>query len=216
MNRRDFSVQLVGLGLGGTALITHLSAHAQAPVEGKDFVRLSPPAPDAAPTGKINVVEFFWYGCPHCNAFEPSLEAWVKQLPANVSFRRSPVAFREQPHGLHQRLYFTLEAMGKLDTMHRRVFYAMHNDRMRLDNLDDIVTFMGKNGIDSAKFKELFNSFAVQTKSRQATQLADAYKIDGVPALGINGRYFTSGQMTGSPERSLAVANVLIERLRKG
>jgi thiol:disulfide interchange protein DsbA len=212
MNRRDFSLQLAGLGLGGSALLSPLAAHAQAPQEGKDFIRVSPPAPVSAPTGKIDVVEFFWYGCPHCNAFEPALEEWVKKLPANVSFRRSPVAFRENPHGIHQRIYFALEAMGKLDTMHRRVFYAMHGERQRLDKPDDIAAFMEKNGVDKARFMELFNGFSVQTKSRQASQLADSYRLEGVPALGINGRFLTSGQMAGSPERSLEVASALIQR----
>jgi thiol:disulfide interchange protein DsbA len=216
MNRRDFSVQLTGLGLGATTLGTALQAHAQdGPVEGRDFVKLNQPAPVSAPPGKIEVVEFFWYGCPHCNAFEPALEAWVKKLPANVVFRRSPVAFREMPHGLHQRIYFTLEAMGKVDAMHRRVFYAIHNDRQRLDKPEEIAAFVAKNGLDSTKFMELFNSFSVQTKARQATQLADAYKIDGVPALGVQGRFYTSGQLAGSPERSLQVTDALIQRVAK-
>jgi protein dithiol oxidoreductase (disulfide-forming) len=230
MNRRDFSLQLTGLGLGGTALMAPFAALAQGPQEGKDFVRVNPGAPVSSPAGQIAVGELFWYGC-----FEPALEEWVKKLPANVAFRRSPVAFRENPHGIHQRLYFALEAMGKLDAMHRRVFYAMHSERQRLDKPEEIAafigtngldsarfmelfngfsvqTFIGKNGLDSARFMELFNGFSVQTKARQASQLADAYKIEGVPALGINGRYLTSGQMAGSPERSLQVADVLVQR----
>ena len=99
------------------------------PVEGTHYVRAEPAAVAIAPAGKVEVVEFFWYGCPHCNAFEPTLEAWVKKLPADVVFRRVPVAFRAEPYGAHQRIYFALETMGQVEAMHRKVFYAIHNDR---------------------------------------------------------------------------------------
>ncbi len=211
MNRRDFSVHALGAGLA----VAGLSAHAQGgPVEGRHYVRLSANAPVSAPPGKIEVIEFFWYGCPHCNAFEPALEAWTKTLPADVAFRRVPVAFREV-YAVHQQIYYALETMGQLDTMHRRVFYAIHNERQRLEKADDIGALMAKNGIDRAKFMEVFNSFSVQTKSKQATRLADAYKIDGVPAMGIHGRFFTSGTLAGSPERALAVTEYLVQSLRK-
>jgi thiol:disulfide interchange protein DsbA len=172
--------------------------------------------PQAVPGGgKIEVVEFFWYGCPHCNAFEPALEAWQKKLPADVAFRRIPVAFREEPFTTHQRLFFAIETMGLVDTLHRKVFNAVHLDRARLDKLPELVEFMNKNGVDGAKFSEVYNSFSVQTKARQAKQLAEAYRIDGVPAIGIQGRYYTSGSMAGSGERSLAVADYLLNRVRK-
>jgi len=213
MHRRDFSAALVGAG----ALVIGLPAAAQgAPVEGTHYVRLGQPLAVTAPAGKVEVVEFFWYGCPHCNAFEPMLEAWVKKLPDHVSFRRVPVAFRDEPFGTHQRIYYALEAMGQLDAMHRKVFYAIHNDRQKLDKPADIAAFMGKNGVDGAKFVEVLNSFGVQTKARQAKQLAEAYKIDGVPAIGVQGRYYTSGSLAGSPEQSLRVTDFLIERSRKG
>jgi thiol:disulfide interchange protein DsbA len=213
MHRRDFSAALVGAG----ALVIGLPAAAQgAPVEGTHYVRLGQPLAVTAPAGKIEVVEFFWYGCPHCNAFEPMLEAWVKKLPDHVSFRRVPVAFRDEPFGTHQRIYYALEAMGQLDAMHRKVFYAIHNDRQKLDKPADIAAFMGKNGVDGAKFVEVLNSFGVQTKARQAKQLAEAYKIDGVPAIGVQGRFYTSGSLAGSPEQSLRVTDFLIERSRKG
>ncbi|HEX3141616.1 MAG TPA: thiol:disulfide interchange protein DsbA/DsbL [Rhizobacter sp.] len=215
MNRRDFSAQLVGLGLGTAALSAGLPAQAQGqPVEGTHYVRLGTPAPVNAP-GKIEVIEFFWYGCPHCNAFEPALDAWQKKLPADVAFRRVPVAFREA-FVPHQQIYYALEAMGKVEAMHRRVFYAIHNDRQRLEKPDEIAAFMEKNGIDKAKFLEVYNSFSVQTKSKQATRLAEAYKIDGVPALGINGRFFTSGTLAGSMEKALQITEYLIQTQRKG
>jgi len=215
MNRRDFSSQLVGLGLGTAALSMGLPAQAQGgPVEGTHYVRLGTQVPVSAPPGKIEVIEFFWYGCPHCNAFEPTLDAWQKKLPADVAFRRVPVAFRDI-YAPQQQIFYALEAMGKVDAMHRRVFYAIHNDRQRLEKVDEIAAFMEKNGIDKAKFLEVFNSFSVQTKAKQATRLAEGYKIDGVPAMGIHGRFFTSGTLAGSPEKALVVTEYLVQTLRK-
>lgn len=216
MKRRDFSAHLVTLGLGTASLSAGLPAQAQGgPVEGTHYVRLGTPAPVTAPPGKIEVIEFFWYGCPHCNVFEPALDAWSKKLPADVAFRRVPVAFREI-YTAHQQIFYALEALGKVEAMHRRVFYAIHSDRQRLEKADDIAAFMEKNGISRAQFMEVFNSFSVQTKSKQATRLAEAYKIDGVPAMGIHGRFFTSGTLAGSPEKSLMVSDYLIQSLRKG
>ena len=216
IKRREFSAGLLGAGLASTAMCTATSARAQGgPVEGTHYVRLSQPVPTVAEAGKIEVIEFFWYGCPHCNAFEPTLDAWAKKLPADVAFRRVPVAFREEPFVAHQRIFYALEAMGQVEAMHRKVFYAIHNDRARLDKAAEIGAFMGKNGIDEKKFLEVFNSFTVQTKSRQAKQLAEAYKIDGVPALGIQGKYFTSGTLAGNTDKALEVTNFLLQRARK-
>jgi len=214
MKRRQFSAQLLGWASAGGAALA-LPARAQgAPVEGTHFVRLTPPVATSSP-GKIEVIEFFWYGCPHCNAFEPALDAWSKALPADVAFRRVPAAFNESwvPH---QRIFYALESLDLLTTMHRKVFYAIHTQRMRLDRPADISAFMAGNGVDAAKFGLAYDSFTVQSKVRQATQLANAYKIDGVPALGVQGRFYTSGPLAGSNERSLLVADYLIERSRKG
>ncbi len=211
MKRREFAASL-----GTVALALAAPASAQSiPVEGTHYVKLSQPVSTIAPPGKIEVIEFFWYGCPHCNAFEPALEAWVKKLPADVAFRRVPVAFREEPFVAHQRIYFALEALGQLGAMHRKVFYAIHNDKQRLASPADIQAFMVKNGIDGAKFMDAYNGFGVQAKTKQAKLLSEAYKIDGVPALGIHGRFFTSGTLAGTPERALEVTNFLIERSRK-
>jgi len=200
------------LGTGGFA--TGAFAQAAAPVEGKDYIRLAQPQP--VPPGKIEVIEFFWYGCPHCNAFEPTLDAWAKKLPADVVFRRVPVAFRDEPFVAHQKIYYTLEALGQLDALHRKVFHAIHNERQRLDKPAEIAAFVAKNGGDAARFTEVYTSFGVQTKTMQARKLADAYKIDGVPSIGVHGRYFTSPTLAGSPDRALAVANQLIQRIRTG
>ncbi|HEY9063712.1 MAG TPA: thiol:disulfide interchange protein DsbA/DsbL [Burkholderiaceae bacterium] len=220
MKRRHFSAvsaSLLGVGAaGGAAALFTPPAHAQQsqPVEGTHYVRLTTPVPTHAP-GKIEVIEFFWYGCPHCNAFEPALDAWANAMAPDVAFRRVPAAFSAawEPH---QRIFYALESLDALAAMHRKVFYAIHQQRLRLDKLPEITTFMAANGIDTAKFTEAYDSFGVQTKVRQATALANAYKIDGVPALGVQGRYYTSGPLAGSNERSLLVANFLIDRVRKG
>jgi len=215
MKRRQFTAQAIaGAAALGLAPLARAQQQRAAFVEGTHYVRLSQPL--AAPAdGKVEVIEFFWYGCPHCNSFEPMLDAWAKKLPADVAFRRVPVAFREEPFAAHQRIYYALEALGLLEQMHRKVFFAIHNERQRLDKPQDIAAFMAKNGVDSARFLDAYNSFGVQTKQRQARQLGDAYKIDGVPALGINGRWFTSGTLAGSLDRSLAVADHLIGLARK-
>ena len=215
MKRREFAAQLL-VATAGTAALTQatLSQAQGTPVEGKQYVRLSQPLPSAA-SGKIEVVEFFWYGCPHCNDFEPMLDAWAKKVPADVLFRRVPVAFRDEPFGSHQRIFYALEAMGQVEAMHRKVFYAIHNDRARLDKPADISAFMAKNGLDGAKFLDVFNSFSVQTKARQAKQLSESYKIDGVPALGIQGRFYTSGSLAGSNDQALAVTEFLVQQIRK-
>ena len=213
MKRRDFSATLLA-ATGAVGLPLPVLAQAW-PVEGTQYVRLSQPVPVSA-NGKIEVIEFFWYGCPHCNAFEPTLDAWQKNLPADVAFKRVPVAFSDEPFSAHQRIFYALESMGLVDKLHRKVFYAIHGERQRLDKPADIAAFMQKNGVDSTKFLEQYNSFTVQTKVRQASKLAADYKIDGVPAIGIQGRYYTSGALAGSPGGSLAVADYLIDRVRKG
>jgi thiol:disulfide interchange protein DsbA len=214
IQRRQFSASLIAAGVGTAGL--PLVAHAQGwPVEGTNYVRLGQPVPVSA-SGKIEVIEFFWYGCPHCNAFEPTLDAWQKTVAADVAFRRIPVAFSDEPFGAHQRIYFALESLGLVPTMHRKVFYAIHNERMRLAKPDEITAFMVKNGVDGAKFTEAYNSFSVQTKSAQAKQLAQAYKIDAVPAMGVQGRYYITGTMAGGNEKMPAVAEALVERIRKG
>lgn len=217
MKRRDFSNQLLGTGLavGLTAAAWSSAAQAQGVgfIEGKDYLRLGTPL--AVPPGKIEVIDFFWYGCPHCHVFEPALEAWAKKLAPDVAFRRVPVMFREDPHVAHARLYFAIETLGLIDSVHRKVFAAIHNEKAMLSKPADISAFMTKNGVDGAKVVDTMGSFAVQTKLLKAKQTAEAFKLDGVPALGIQGRFVTSGAIAGTPERALAVASELIQRSRK-
>ena len=215
VNRRDFSTALFGtsIGVAGLSLNTAASAQGGEPAEGKQFTRIDPPVPAFAP-GKIEVVEYFSYACPHCSAFEPTVEAWAKKLPADVAFYRVPVAFLMNYENF-MRTYYALETMGQVGAMQRKVFTAVHVDRVPLDKPADIAALMAKNGIDATKFMEAFGSFTTQTRLRQANQLVDGYKIDGVPAIGIQGRYYTSGTLAGNHEKALAVTDLLVQRLRK-
>lgn len=217
MQRREFSITTASVAAAASlgALSTPALAQALAPRAGTDFLVLDKPAPVEAPAGKVEVVEFFWYSCPHCNSFEPALEEWMKKTPKDVAVRRVPIAFRPdfEPQ---QRLYYVLEAMNKVDELHKKVFYAIHVEKQMLNTPDLIAAWVEKQGINKAKFLETYNSFSVATKARKATQLQDAYKIDGVPALGVAGRYFTSGSMAQTMSRALLVTDYLIAQVRKG
>ncbi len=214
MNRRDFSTRLAGTGLG---LSLAGSAFAQgAPEEGKHYVKLQTAAPVTLPTPekKVEVVEFFWYGCPHCYTFEPHIDAWSKKLPPDVYFRQLPFAFIGPVE--HQKLFYALEELGQREALQRKIFNAIHIENKRINSEADIAAFLAANGVDRAKFTEAFKSFGVNTKLNRGKQLSNAYKIDGVPAIGIQGRYYTSATLAGSHERALAVANYLIQRSRQG
>jgi protein dithiol oxidoreductase (disulfide-forming) len=218
LTRRDFSARLFGAGLGGALPLAALAQGGL--VEGVNYIRLAQPVPTAA-AGKIEVIEFFWYECPHCNAFEPALEAWTKHLPDDVAFRRMPVWFREEPFSAQQRLFYALESMGLVPGVHRKVFAAIHNDHIRLRTPEDIASFALKSGVDPVQLMAAYSSFAVQTKSQQARQTASAYKIDAVPAMGIHGRYYTNGILAnaatpgGSNDRMLPIVDTLIAKARQ-
>jgi len=217
MNRRQFHLSSLAttLGLGGLAALGSTPAGAQATdiVEGRDFRRLETTAPVPS-HGKIDVVEFFWYGCPHCYALEPALDAWVEKLPADVVFRRMPVTFAALHEG-HAKMFFALEALGQLPKLHKTIFTALHVQRRRLDRADDMAAFVAEHGVGREAFLDAFNAFGVASKVRQSRQLSEAYRLEGVPALGIQGRFLTSGSLAGSNEKALRVADLLIARSRR-
>lgn len=216
MQRREFSLSAASAAaavLGASVLPASAQAQARAFKDGTDYLALDKPAPTEAPAGQVEVVEFFWYSCPHCNAFEPMFDAWAKKVPKDVTVRRAPVSFRPdfEPQ---QRLYYVLEGMGKIDELHKKVFNAIHVEKQTLNTAEQVAAWAEKQGIAKAKFVEMYNSFSVSTKVRKATQLQDAYAVDGVPALGINGRYFTSGTQAKTLERALQVTDYLIAQSR--
>ena len=209
--RRNFGQQalagLVALQAPAIAL-----AQFKKPVAGTDYQVLDARAPVDAPAGKVEV-EFFWYSCPHCNAFEPTLADWVKKLPKDVAFRRVPVAFNDS-FVPQQKLFYTLEAMGLLDKLHAKVFAAIHVDKLTLAKPEAIVEWVGKNGVDQGKFVKEYNSFGVVTKAQKGSQLQNAYKVEGVPALGVGGQFYTDGSMARSMERALLVVQSLVDDVR--
>ena len=221
LTRRDFSSRLLGAGVAAALPASGLSQAQGGPVEGVHYIRLSQPVQTAV-AGKIEVIEFFWYECPHCNAFEPALDAWSKGVADDVAFRRVPVWFREEPFSLQQRLFYAIEALGLVPTLHRKVFAAIHSERVRMRTPEDIAAFALKNGVDPMQFIAAYNSFAVQTKAQQARLTASAYKIDSVPAMGVHGRYYTNGILAnsgtpgGSNDRMLGVVDALIVKARQG
>jgi protein dithiol oxidoreductase (disulfide-forming) len=215
MNRREFSVGAAcvlgaaALGLPGVVL-----AQAKKPEEGTEYLTLDKRVGTDTPAGKIDVIEFFWYSCPHCHAFEPMLDAWIKKLPGDVVLKRVPVAFRDD-FVPQQRLFYTLEALGKLDELHAKVYQAIHAERLPINREEPILDWAAKQGLDKAKVKELYNSFSVSSKARRASQLQDAFKVQGVPALGIAGRYYTDGTLARTMDRALQVTDYLIAEARK-
>lgn len=211
MDRRQFS-KITAVSLAAPPALV---AAQERLVEGKHYVAVSPRQPTLDPK-QVEVLEFFAYGCEHCHAFEPTIDAWQKKLPANVRFRRIPVAFRAGPMVVHQQLFFAIEALGLVEQLHGKVFTALHVERRRLDRPEDVADFATKNGVDPARFVGALNSFSVATKVKQATLLATGYKFQGTPSIGVNGRWLTSGSMAGSNEKSLAVAEHLIGLEKKG
>ena len=216
MKRRAFFAGAASLAAGTAALSpTVLLAQAKAPQAGTDFVKLSQTAPVETPAGKIEAVEFFWYSCPHCNAFEPVLSQWTKHLPKDVAFKRVPIAFQDS-YIPQQHLYYALEAMGLLETYHSKVFAAIHVERQNLVKPEAITQWVAKQGIDQVKFLSHFNSFATSTKASRARQLMTAYAVEGVPAMGVAGRFYTDGSMAKSMERALLVTDFLLGEVRAG
>ena len=209
MQRRHFSLAAATAATSMAFGASPAFAQQAVPQEGKQYLRLSKPAPTDAPEGKVEVVEFFWYSCPHCNAFEPAFAAWKQKVPANVVVRRVPVAFNAS-FVPQQKLYYTLQAMDNFDAMHVKVFHAIHVERNKLATDEAIFNWVAKQGVDVNKFKEIYNSFNVASQVRKATALQQAYDVEGVPSMGVAGKYYTDGPRAGSMVNVLNVVDYLI------
>jgi thiol:disulfide interchange protein DsbA len=198
-------------------------ASVAAPVSGVEYTTLA--APQAAPAGKkVEVIEFFMYHCPHCNALEPQLSEWVKKQGDNIILKR--VHFPSTgPNDPEAHLYLTLEAMGKLPEMHAKVFRAVHVERVRLNSDEAILNWVVKNGIDRAKFLDAWNSFGVQTKMKRAGAMISAYKVEFAPVLIIDGKYMTAPSLVATTDKTrdeqqlfrstLQVADFLVAKAAK-
>jgi thiol:disulfide interchange protein DsbA len=211
MKRRLFSSAL----LTASAWLSAPVAWAQAALfkSGKDFLTLERPIATEAGAGKIEVIEFFWYSCPSCNMFEPSFAQWAKNAPKDVVVRRIPVSFRDD-FAPQQRLYFTIEAMNLMETLHPKVFAAIHVEKLMLNTDASVLAWAEKQGVDKAKFNEVYKSFGVATKLKRAVQLQNDFKVEGVPSLGVAGRYYIDGTLAGSMDRALKVAESLVAQAR--
>ncbi len=199
---------LLSLGLSIAATST------QALEAGKDYAELSPAQKTSAPKGQVEVLEFFWYGCPHCNALEPDLNDWLKNKPKHVAFKRVP-AILNPSWGAMARAYYALEALGKHDKLHGDIMHAFHVQRMDLNPPETFFDWAVTKGVDRAKLADAYNSFAVNTKVMRAAQLTRDYKLAGVPALAVNGKYVTSVSMTGSQQALFETVDALIAQEAK-
>lgn len=196
------------------AAVFSLSALAAGPeaFEGHDYARVKNPQP-VATGSKVEVLEFFWYRCPHCFQLEPALNGWLKTLPKDAQVRRVPAVFR--PDWMPgAKLYYTLEQMNLLGKLHDKVFDAYHVENINLNDPAVLGDWIAKQGVDRKKFEGIYDSFSTQSKATQGARLATAYAITGVPAFVIDGKYTTSVSMTGSPTRLFEVLDQLVVKAR--
>lgn len=186
---------------------------ADVPLEaGKTYIELNSAVPVAVP-GKIEVVELFWYGCPHCYAFEPVVNPWAEKLPSDVNFVRLPAMFGG-PWDAHGQMFLTLEAMGVEHKVHAAVFNAIQKEGKRLTDKKDMADFLATQGVDKAKFLQTFDSFAIKGQIVKAKELAKKYEISGVPTMVVDGKYRFDLGTAGGPEQALNVADQLIAKER--
>lgn len=193
-----------------TALFATLACAAEPYTAGKEYEMVNPPQPTN--TGdKIEVLELFWYGCPHCYSFEGPIRRWLKTKPANVEFVRLP-AILNRPWSTLARAFYTAEVLGKSEIMHDALFESIHELNKRLGNEAAIMEVFKEHGVSEADFKKTWRSFAVETKVRRAMDLSGRYGAKGVPTIIVNGKYRTSATLTGSHANTLKVVDYLIRK----
>ena len=204
---------ILSAALVSASLFGMTAQAADVPLEaGKTYYELSNPVSVAVP-GKIEVVELFWYGCPHCYAFEPVVNPWAEKLPSDVNFVRLPAMFGG-PWDAHGQMFLTLEAMGVEHKVHAAVFNAIQKEGKRLTDKDEMADFLATQGVDKAKFLQTFDSFAIKGKIAKAKDLAKKYEISGVPTMVVDGKYRFDLGTAGGPEQALNVADQLIAKER--
>jgi len=218
MDRRGFSLNLAAgagaLALAGAGLPGRVGAQGAEPLEGRDYQVLTRPV--AVPAdGKIQVIEFFWYACPHCFAFEPLLEGWLAKAPADVRFRRVPVGFDARKQ-VHQRIYYTWEALGLVEQMHVKTFTRFHVLKKPIDSLEDLLLFAKESGLDPTKVDAAWRGFSTDARCKEANRLTDAYGIEYMPEMAIAGRFVAVAQPAQGPASVLASTDWLLDRVRHG
>ncbi|WP_303908563.1 thiol:disulfide interchange protein DsbA/DsbL [Thiohalomonas denitrificans] len=182
---------------------------------GIDYERVSPPMTTKEP-GKVEVYEFFWYGCPHCYKFEPHLQRWLERKPDSIEFTRIPAIFNNPNWEIHARAYYTAELLGALDRIHGPLFDAIHNQRQRLNSRDALRDFFAERGVEPDTFDKTFNSFAVESKVRRARDLTKRSGIDGVPAMVVDGEYRVSASQAASYDRLVGITDYLARQGAEG
>ncbi len=187
-----------------------MPAFAEEYEEGVHYERLSAPQPTST-KGKVEVLEVFWYGCPHCFRFEPYLERWLKRKPENAEFVRLPGVLRSDWE-VHGRAFYTAQLLGVFDTVHQALFDALHLQKRKLNSEESLRDFFAEHGVDKIEFTKTFRSFAVETRIRRAKTLVSRYGIKGVPAVIVNGKYLVSNRMTGGNANTIKVINFLIKK----
>lgn len=207
MKRREFALAgalgVVTAGWGVPAL-----------AQSDGYLELKKRASVSAPEGKIEVLQFFSYGCVHCKNFDPIFEAWAKTVPNDVVVRMVHVGFNKNFEPL-QRIFYALETIGAVGSTHHKVFKAFQEEKKRLNQTDVLFPWVAEQGLDRAKFEAAYNSFSVATQVRRSLQLQDEYQVEGTPALGIAGRYYTDGTLAGGFDKMIQITNKLIEQERK-
>jgi thiol:disulfide interchange protein DsbA len=198
--------------LAATFVLLAPAAQAQ-PRPGQDYSELKAVQPVEA-KGKVEVVEFFWYRCPHCYHLEPILEPWVRKLPADVQFRRVPAVLSDN-WAVDAGYFYSFEALGVLEKLHKPFFDAIHKDKLDIRSEAAMTEWLKKNGIERKKFDEVYKSFGVQAKVKRAAQLSAAYQLEGVPLLAVHGRYTVSAEQGGSQAGMLATTDQLVDLVRK-
>jgi thiol:disulfide interchange protein DsbA len=211
-NRRGMWLRLL-LATLATVIAMDLAIAQQPLVLDKDYRLITPPVPGDG-SKKIEVVEFFYYGCPHCYDLEPALKNWLKRKPADVEFRQQPAVFRENWVPL-TKTFYALEAMGLLPKLSDKVYAAVHDEGLGLSDEAMLSKWIGEQGVDPTKFNEAYRSFGVQNKVQRAIQITRDYRVTGTPAIAVAGKYITSPSMTGSFEKFFQVVDQLIDMARK-
>lgn len=200
------------MGSGLLALL-FCSAAAAAVQPGKDYRSLQPPQP--VETGKnVEVLEFFWYGCPHCYSLQPSFKAWLKKQPKDVELRRIPAVLADNWLPL-TRTYYALDALDLVGKFHDAVFAAVHEKNIRLEDPKLLFDWVAKQGVDRQKFADVYQSFAVQNQTQRAAQLTRSYGVTGTPTIVVDGKYLTAPSMAGSYERFSEILDELVALARK-
>lgn len=210
MSFKNLLLRLLAVAALGAS--TFLAPVAQAQTAAQPYITIDPAQPSDTP-GKIEVLEFFSYSCPHCAALEPLIEKWAKTLPENVLVRPVPVAFNAGMVDL-QKLYYSLESLDRLD-LHSEVFNAIHQQNKRIYDAKAITDWVVSKGVDRAKFEAVFKSFGINSKISRANELAKNYRIEGTPSLAVGGKYVTSPSMTGTYEGAITQAQKLLDMVNK-